>query len=190
MTLEVFAQDAKPGTKSTAKATKTKEPKEKKEKTPKAKPATGLKLKVKERVAKPKKAKKAKAKKEVKRDADGNVIKRRMKPGRRALVDIRKAQKSDKIVLLRAPMKRLFQEIMHDVGPTDLRISAKAIDVLLEIAQNQGTQVFNLANSLVCDLTKKVTVDDNAFRMASNLMLKPHMYHESGIANGSLLGRT
>ena len=45
-----------------------------------------------------------------------------------------------------------------------------------------------MANSLNCDLARKVTVNDKAFRVASNILLRPHMYHESGLPNGSLLG--
>lgn len=60
--------------------------------------------------------------------------KRRYRPGTKALMEIRKLQKTSKTLISRAPFCRLVKELMQFVSPKqDLRIQSEAISALQEV---------------------------------------------------------
>jgi len=111
--------------------------------------------------------------------------KRKMKPGRKALQEIKSIQKSsgDKHVIPREPLNRLVREILADINP-ELRISANAINALREMAEAEATQTFAVAGGLA-NLAKKATVDWDHYRAAANLV--NGRFSTAGLVGGSLL---
>lgn len=60
--------------------------------------------------------------------------KRRARPGVKALMEIRKYQRSTKRLIPRAPVVRLVKEVVQDVSRRkDLRIKPEAISALQEV---------------------------------------------------------
>jgi histone H3 len=53
----------------------------------------------------------------------------------KALLEIRKYQKSSDLLIPKAPFTRLVKEIMHDIGGPEMRIQAVALSALQESAE-------------------------------------------------------
>ncbi|VDK28727.1 unnamed protein product [Anisakis simplex] len=60
------------------------------------------------------------------------IKKRRFKPGQRALIQIRKLQRTTDLLIPRAPFMRLVREVARQVAPkmVDLRFQASAISAI------------------------------------------------------------
>ncbi len=112
--------------------------------------------------------------------------KRKHKPGRKALLDIRKYQRSsDKPVIPKQPFKRLTMELMHNRNPT-LRLASDAADALREMCEQVMTQNFAMAQTFAVDLGQRSTISLKDFRVAANILHCPERYGPAGIANGTL----
>jgi histone H3/H4 len=111
--------------------------------------------------------------------------KRKMKPGRKALMEIRSIQKKsgDKHVIPREPLNRLAREILQDINP-EMRITSNAINALREMTEAEITQLFAISGGLA-GLSKRATVEWDHFRVAANL--SNGRFSTAGLTGGSLL---
>ncbi|PNF24167.1 histone H3-like centromeric protein A [Cryptotermes secundus] len=90
--------------------------------------------------------------------------KRRFRPGVRALMEIRKFQKSTNFLIPKLPFARVVREIIMTLVPGDYRIQKLALEALQEAAEMYVVQFFE--DSLLCAVhAKRVTL------MASDLQL-------------------
>lgn len=111
--------------------------------------------------------------------------KRRFKSGTRALMEIRKYQRSDKPVVPRAPLKRLVLEILHELHP-EFRLSSVSVDALRDIAESEMTKTFSLASELDINIGRRKTLTAKAFKMAARLIRSP----EATAAGGCTVERS
>ncbi|KAI8505207.1 hypothetical protein Bbelb_173160 [Branchiostoma belcheri] len=94
--------------------------------------------------------------------------KRRFRPGTRALMEIRKYQKSTKLLLRKLPFSRVVREICQEVGGTDLRWQAYAIMALQEAAEAFLVGLLEDAN--LCALhAKRVTLMPRDIQLARRI---------------------
>ena len=70
----------------------------------------------------------------------------RYRPGTRALMEMRKLQKSTDLQIKRAPFKRLIDEIMSEIG--DFRVSKQAKEALQQDTENGLDRLFRAANTI------------------------------------------
>jgi histone H3 len=84
------------------------------------------------------------------------VVKRRFRPGTRALMEIRKYQKSTNLLLRKSPFQRLVREIAQDFQQ-DVRFQAEAIAALQEASEAYLVGIFEDTN--LCAIhAKRVTI--------------------------------
>jgi histone H3/H4 len=82
----------------------------------------------------------------------------RWRPGTVALREIRQYQKSDQLLIKKAPFARLVREIMQECGSASTnRIQSAAIEALQQAAEAMMVQLFEDSN-LVAIHGKRVTV--------------------------------
>jgi len=113
-------------------------------------------------------------------------IRRKSKPGKAALREIKKLQTgSDRMVIPRESIRRYIAEVVQGWS-TDMRVSGEAVEALRTAAEAALTQTFGLAGALANDLQKKDTVDLASFRVAANILNSEHLYGTAGVASGSL----
>lgn len=92
----------------------------------------------------------------------------RAKPGRKALRDIRRYQKSTELLIPKLPFQRLVREIGADAHKDDLRFTRSAILTLQEGAEAYLTDLFG--SSLLSALNnKRVTVMQKDMELARKL---------------------
>ncbi|ETN04156.1 hypothetical protein PPTG_14870 [Phytophthora nicotianae INRA-310] len=103
--------------------------------------------------------------------AGGIKLPHRYKPGTVVLREIRKYQKSYKLLMRMLPFSRLVREIMQDFK-TDLRITAAALEALQEATGIVAVELFEYANILAIH-AKRVTVMNADIRLAK-LMVGGH----------------
>ena len=88
--------------------------------------------------------------------AQGTPKTRRYKPGTRALMEIRKFQKSTNLLIPRLPFSRVVKEIAQDFK-TDLRFQSSALLALQEASEAYLTQLFE--DCVLCAIhARRVTV--------------------------------
>lgn len=74
--------------------------------------------------------------------------KRRVKPGVKAVREIRKYQKSTDMLIPRAPMIRLIKGILTDLEHDDIRLTKGAVKAIHEMAEVKLAEHFTLLTSL------------------------------------------
>merc|ERR1712142_1097420 len=83
--------------------------------------------------------------------------KRRYRPGTRALMEIRKFQKSSNLLIPKLPFSRVIREICSKICTSDMRFQSAAITALQESAEAYLVTLFE--DSLLCAIhAKRVTV--------------------------------
>lgn len=94
---------------------------------------------------------------------------RRHRPGSKALLEIRKYQKTTSLLIPRLPFSRLIREICEKVVPrADLRFQSAAISALQEAAEAFLVTLFE--DSLLCAIhAKRVTVMPKDMRLARRI---------------------
>jgi len=80
----------------------------------------------------------------------------RYRPGTRALMEIKKYQKSTDLLLKRRPFQRLVREIAQDYR-TDLRFKGSALEALQEGAESYLVELFEHSNTAAIH-AKRVTI--------------------------------
>jgi histone H3 len=82
---------------------------------------------------------------------------RRFRPGTVALREIRKYQKSDKLLLRKLPFQRLVREVVQDNFPKDLRLTSHALMAIQEASEAYLVGLFEDTN--LCAIhAKRVTI--------------------------------
>ena len=126
------------------------------------------------------------------KDNNINIKKRRMKPGQKALKDIKKYQHSTDLLISKAPMYRLFKEVMDDMvefqnaassGDTyspikfyqDLRMTKDARECLHEACETYLVALMELANSCAIH-AKRVTIMKKDFDLIFRIWRKRTQY--------------
>ena len=96
-------------------------------------------------------------------------VKRRYRPGTRALMEIRKYQKSGDALLLRAPFQRLVRETIERVMPEkQLRLQSTALEALREASEAYLVGLF--ADTNLCALhAGRVTIEAKDMRLARRI---------------------
>ncbi|XP_035691129.1 putative histone H3.3-like type 3 [Branchiostoma floridae] len=94
--------------------------------------------------------------------------KRRFRPGTRALMEIRKYQKSTKLLIRKLPFARVVREVCRDVGGMDFRWQAFAIMALQEAAESFLVGLMEDAN-LVALHAKRVTLMPRDVQLARRI---------------------
>ncbi|CAL8307286.1 unnamed protein product [Merluccius merluccius] len=94
--------------------------------------------------------------------------KRRFRPGTKALMEIRKYQKSHKLLLRKAPFARLVREVCQAYSMKELRWQVYALTALQEAAEAFLVMVFSNAN--LCAIhAKRVTLFPRDMQLARRL---------------------
>ncbi|CAL8292979.1 unnamed protein product [Merluccius merluccius] len=94
--------------------------------------------------------------------------KRRFRPGTKALMEIRKYQKSHELLLRKAPFARLVREVCQAYSMKELRWQVYALTALQEAAEAFLVMVFSNAN--LCALhAKRVTLFPRDVQLARRL---------------------
>ncbi|XP_078680139.1 uncharacterized protein LOC144915558 [Branchiostoma floridae x Branchiostoma belcheri] len=103
------------------------------------------------------------------RAGDGQAKRRKkFRPGTRALMEIRKYQKSTSLLIRKLPFSRLVREVCQDVGGLDLRWQAYAIMALQEAAEAFLVGLLEDAN--LCALhAKRVTLMPRDIQLARRI---------------------
>jgi len=87
----------------------------------------------------------------------GTPRSRRYRPGTRALMEIRKYQKSSNLLIPRLPFSRVIREVCEQVCPRGLRFQSSAINALQEASEAYLVTLFE--DSLLCTIhAKRVTL--------------------------------
>lgn len=97
----------------------------------------------------------------------------RYRPGSRALIDIRKYQKSTDLLIRKRPFQRLVREITQDIVkerklPDDLRFQSSAMFALQEASEAYLVQLFE-ESQLLAIHAKRVTVKDKDIKLARRI---------------------
>ncbi|GFG33582.1 hypothetical protein Cfor_03476 [Coptotermes formosanus] len=96
------------------------------------------------------------------------MIRRRFRPGTRALMEIRKYQKSTNFLIPKLPFARLVKEIIMAFVPHDYRIRTLALEALQEAAEMYVVQFFE--DSLLCAVhAKRVTLMANDLQLVRRI---------------------
>ena len=76
--------------------------------------------------------------------AQGTAVARphRFRPGTRALMEIRRYQRTTNLLLRRLPFSRLVREITQNAHGADMRFQARALEALQEAAEVYLTHLF------------------------------------------------
>lgn len=94
--------------------------------------------------------------------------KRRFRPGVRALMEIRKFQKSTRFLIPKLPFARVVREIIMTFVPADYRIQTLALEALQESAEMYVVQFFE--DSMLCAVhAKRVTLMANDMQLARRI---------------------
>ncbi|KAH8650263.1 histone-fold-containing protein [Tricladium varicosporioides] len=92
-----------------------------------------------------------------------------LKPGTKALREIRRYQQSTELLIKKAPFARLVREIIIDVGcRPDYRIQASALDALQEATEAFLTTEFELTN-LAAIHAKRVTIQQKDMKLVQRM---------------------
>ncbi|CAH1232599.1 HIST2H3A [Branchiostoma lanceolatum] len=103
------------------------------------------------------------------RDNDGQAKRRhRFRPGTRALMEIRKYQKSTSLLIRKLPFARLVREVCQDVGGMNHRWQAYAIMALQEAAEAFLVGLMEDAN-LIALHAKRVTLMPRDIQLARRI---------------------
>ncbi|XP_030003558.1 LOW QUALITY PROTEIN: histone H3-like centromeric protein A [Sphaeramia orbicularis] len=98
----------------------------------------------------------------------GSPRKRRFRPGTRALMEIRKYQKSTSLLLRKAPFSRLVREVCQSFSRHALRWQMYAILALQEAAESFLVMLFSDAN--LCAIhAKRVTLFPRDVQLARRI---------------------
>lgn len=92
----------------------------------------------------------------------------RAKPGRKALRDIRRYQKSTELLIPKLPFQRLVREIAQEAHTDDLRFTRSAILTLQEGAEAFLTDLFEASLHSALN-NKRVTVMQKDMKLARKL---------------------
>ena len=104
---------------------------------------------------------------------------RRFKPGTVAMRDIRKAQKDGNRGIPKSVIDKIVREISGNFTQkgTEMRFKNSAMRALHEAAESFNTDLFRLAGTLSLHAKHK-TLDDKSLKLASTLLLCPHVFHQ------------
>ncbi|KAI6232159.1 Histone domain-containing protein [Aphelenchoides besseyi] len=96
--------------------------------------------------------------------------KRRYKAGTKALMEIRKYQKSTALLIQHAPFCRVVKDIIYEMsGRQDMRVQSEAVSALQEAAEAFIIQLFEAA-SLCARHGRRVTVMPADFQLVRNVL--------------------
>ncbi|XP_071721744.1 histone H3.3-like [Rutidosis leptorrhynchoides] len=99
---------------------------------------------------------------------EGTKKPHRFKPGTQALREIRRLQKTTKLVIPAAPFIRAVKEISNYLAPEVTRWQAEALQALQEAAEDYLVQLFE--DSMLCAIhAKRVTLMKKDWQLARRL---------------------
>ncbi|MGH0114528.1 UNVERIFIED_CONTAM: hypothetical protein FKN15_020439, partial [Acipenser sinensis] len=93
---------------------------------------------------------------------------KRFRPGTRALMEIRKYQKSTELLIRKAPFSRLVREVCQSVSSQDLKWQSLALIALQEAAEAFLVRLFE--DSYMCSIhAKRVTLYPKDLQLARRI---------------------
>ena len=95
------------------------------------------------------------------------VRRRRLRPGVRALKEIRRLQKTTDLLIRRAPFMRLIKEISQDFKH-DVRWTGRAAEALQEATESWLVELFELSN-LTAIHAKRVTIKHTDMQLVKKI---------------------
>ena len=92
----------------------------------------------------------------------------RLRPGARALKEIRQYQQRGELLIRRLPFQRVVREVLQDMGKTDFRMQLTAVLAMQESAEALLVQRFQDTN-LAAIHTKRVTITPRDMELAARI---------------------
>jgi histone H3 len=96
--------------------------------------------------------------------------KRRFRPGTRALIDIKKAQKSTERSFRKTSFRRLVKEILQDMEKADVRVTENAYEAIQESAETWLTGLYRESNRAARN-SKRIKITAGDFRLVYDLIM-------------------
>jgi len=93
---------------------------------------------------------------------------KRVRPGSKALKEIRKYQNSSQLLIRKLPFQRLVREIMSDTLKKDLRIQSTALMALQEASEAFLVGIFQDTNDLA-NHAKRITIKPKDMQLARRI---------------------
>jgi len=93
---------------------------------------------------------------------------KRVRPGSKALKEIRKYQNSSELLIRKLPFQRLVREIMSDTLKKDLRIQSTALMALQEASEAFLVGIFQDTNDLA-NHAKRITIKPKDMQLARRI---------------------
>jgi len=103
--------------------------------------------------------------------------KHRFKPGTVAMRDIRKAQKFGNNGIPKTVIDKIVREIAASFSESANRFTPRALRSLHDAAEGFNTDLFKWASTISLSCNRK-TLDVGSLKLASTLLLSPHVMHE------------
>jgi histone H3/H4 len=109
--------------------------------------------------------------------------KRRLKPGTKALREIKNQQKTaqDKNAIAKKSFDNVVREILNEVAPANsrYRIGSNALKILQEISEGFLVQCFSLGHSLDIEIGRRSSITKKGLKVANTLLTKPHLLNNT-----------
>jgi len=115
------------------------------------------------------------------------VRKHKFKPGTVAMRDIRKAQKFGNAGIPKTVIDKIVREIAASMSTTVDRFTPRALRSLHDAAEAFNTDLFRWASTISLSCKRK-TLDVGSLKLASTLLLEPHVMHERDGSHRSMQG--
>ena len=117
--------------------------------------------------------------------------KRRLRPGTKALREIKNQQKTaqDKNAIAKKSFENLVREVIDEVTPdgSKMRIGQKALGILQEVAEGYLVQCLSLGHTLDIEIGKRSSITKKGVQSANTLLTKSHLLNNS-VRSTDLLG--
>lgn len=117
--------------------------------------------------------------------------KRRLKPGTKALREIKKQQKTaqDKNAIAKKSFENLVRDVIGEITPegTKYRIGKEALKILQEVSEGYLVQCLSLGHTLDIELGKRSSITKKGLKTANTLLTKQHLLNNS-VRGTDLLG--
>jgi histone H3 len=92
----------------------------------------------------------------------------KLRPGARALKEIRRYQRDGELLIRRLPFQRVVRDVLQDLGKLDFRMQRTAVLAMQEAAEALLVQRFQDTN-LAAIHTKRVTITPRDMELAARI---------------------
>jgi len=139
----------------------------------------------------PKKRKRTETEETKTTNEDKNRKKRRLKPGTKALREIKTQQKTaqTKNAIAKKSFENMVRDVIKDVTPdgSNIRIGKKALDILQEVSEGYLVQCLSLGHTLDVEIGKRTSITKKGLKIGDTLLSKQHLLNNS-VRSTDILG--